>query len=578
MKAVIYPRYSSDSQREESIEGQIRECKEYAEKNGMTVLTTYIDRALSAKTDNRPEFQRMIRDSANGLFDVVLVWKLDRFSRDRYDSAHYKRILKKNGVKVISVKESIAEDSTGILLESLLEGYAEYYSAELSEKVQRGHKENALKGKCNGGNIPYGYIVNKEQYLEINPAEAPIVQEIFTRYAEGESCRSIIASLNKHNIKSNRNKPFAPTIFTAMLRNRKYVGEYRYGDVFIPDGIPAIIDKELFQMVQDRVAKNKHAPARSKTTADEEYILTTKLFCGDCGRLMAGESGRGRNGIVHYYYKCGNAKRGLGCKKKAVKKLWIEDIVVDRTIKLLFDDNMLAYLAEQAIALQKRENTTLPQLKQQLSKLEQGIENIVNAIQQGIITKSTKQRLDELEEAKSKVELCLAQAELEQPTFSKEQLLCWLYRFRKLDISKPEHRRQLVDYFVNSVYVFDDRLVLTFNYKDSTETVSLADINGSDIGGVLPPKEGQHLVLSFFFDASAHPGNRARQSTKKTPYGAPLCVFYRPLTLEGAARRMAASSFSSGSKKMRLSPVSPRTIINQRWGALAAEATSSTVA
>lgn len=147
MKAVIYARYSSDNQREESIEGQLRECKAYAEKNGITILTAYIDRALSAKTDHRPEFQRMIKDSAKGLFDMVLVWKLDRFSRNRYDSAHYKATLRKNGAKVVSATETIAEDSTGILLESLLEGYAEFYSAELGEKVRRGLTENALKGK-----------------------------------------------------------------------------------------------------------------------------------------------------------------------------------------------------------------------------------------------------------------------------------------------------------------------------------------------------------------------------------------------------------------------------------------------
>lgn len=188
MKAVIYARYSSDSQRDESIDGQIRECKEYAERNGLKVLSCYIDRALSAKTDNRPEFQRMIRDSAGGLFDVVLVWKLDRFARNRYDSAHYKAILKKNGVKVVSAKEAIAEDSTGILLESLLEGYAEFYSVELSEKIHRGQKENALKGKNNGGGIPLGYVLNHQtQKLEIDPLTAPLVVEIFTRYADGES-------------------------------------------------------------------------------------------------------------------------------------------------------------------------------------------------------------------------------------------------------------------------------------------------------------------------------------------------------------------------------------------------------
>ncbi len=132
MKAVIYARYSSDNQREESIEGQLRECMEYAKFNGIDVINSYIDRAFSAKTDHRPEFQRMIKDSYKGLFDVVLVWKLDRFARNRYDSAHYKAILKRNGVKVLSAKETISEGSEGVLLEAMLEGYAEYYSLELA--------------------------------------------------------------------------------------------------------------------------------------------------------------------------------------------------------------------------------------------------------------------------------------------------------------------------------------------------------------------------------------------------------------------------------------------------------------
>lgn len=123
MKAVIYARYSSDNQREESIEGQLRECMEFAEKSGITVIGNYIDRALSAKTDNRPEFQKMIKDSYRKVFDSVIVWKVDRFARNRYDSAYYKNILKKNGVIVISAKEHIGEGSEGIILEAMLEGF-----------------------------------------------------------------------------------------------------------------------------------------------------------------------------------------------------------------------------------------------------------------------------------------------------------------------------------------------------------------------------------------------------------------------------------------------------------------------
>ena len=164
MRGVIYARYSSDNQREESIEGQIRENTAYAQKNGIDIVGTYIDRAYSAKTDNRSEFQRMIKDSAKKGFDVVIVWKLDRFSRNRYDSARYKAMLRKNDVKVVSATESISDGAEGIILESVLEGMAEYYSADLAEKVSRGMTENALKCRFSGGNIPFGYMISQSTF------------------------------------------------------------------------------------------------------------------------------------------------------------------------------------------------------------------------------------------------------------------------------------------------------------------------------------------------------------------------------------------------------------------------------
>lgn len=500
MKAVIYARYSSDSQREESIEGQLRECKEYAERNGITVLSAYIDRALSAKTDNRPEFQRMIKDSAKGLFDIVLVWKLDRFARNRYDSAHYKAILKKNGAKVVSAKEAIAEDSTGILLESLLEGYAEFYSVELSEKIHRGQKENALKGLNNGGGIPLGYLLGKDQRLEVDPITAPLVVEIFSRYAEGETIRAIVDSLNERGLQTKRNKPYTMSSFNSILKNRKYIGEYKYQDVVIPGGVPSIVPQELFDRVQARMEKNKRAPAMSK--ADEKFLLTTKLFCGKCGRLMVGESGTSHTGKKHYYYKCGSAKRKTGCTKKAVKKDWIENLVVGRTMRMIFDDRTLAAIAEMVLEVQSRESTSLPVLKRQLAQAEQGIENMLNAIQQGLFTSSTKHRLEELEATKERLTVSILQEELKKPHLTKEQILFFLNRFRAIDISKPEQRQHLIDSFVNAVYVYDDKIILTFNYKDGTEAITLDDIKGSDLEAACPPKAPtERLVLfSLLFD------------------------------------------------------------------------------
>ena len=319
MKAVIYARYSSDNQREESIEGQIRECTAFAEKNDITVLKHYIDRAYSARTDHRPAFQEMIKDSDKHLFDMVIVWKLDRFSRDRYDSARYKVLLKKNNVRVVSATEVISSGADGILLESVLEGFAEYYSADLAEKVTRGMTENALKCKFNGGSMPIGYVIDEEQHFQIDPLTAPFVLEAFKRYIEGATMKELIDFFNEKGIKNKSGGDIKYNSIQRMLNNRRYIGEYAFRDIVVPDGIPAIVPKELFDRVQAKLAKNKKSPARHK--AEEDYLLTTKLFCGCCGAYMCGESGKGRSGEVHRYYKCVSIKkRRTICNKKSVRK------------------------------------------------------------------------------------------------------------------------------------------------------------------------------------------------------------------------------------------------------------------
>ena len=274
MKAVIYARYSSDNQREASIEGQIRECTAFAEKNGITVLRHYIDRAISAKTDNRPEFQNMIIDSNKKLFDMIIVWKLDRFARNRYDSARYKAQLKKNGVKVVSATEVISDGAEGIILESMLEGFAEYYSVDLSEKVVRGMTDNALKCMFNGGTLPMGYVIDAEQHFQIDPVTAPYILDAFKQYDEGATMTQIRDWLNEQGMKNTRGNPLT------------------YNSV--------------------------------------QHLL----FCGYCGAYLCGESGTSRTGVVHHYYKCVSVKKKRKeCHKKPVKKGWIEDLVVSETMK-----------------------------------------------------------------------------------------------------------------------------------------------------------------------------------------------------------------------------------------------------
>lgn len=511
MKGVIYARYSSDNQREESIEGQLRECKEYAERNDITILGTYIDRALSAKTDNRPEFQHMIKESAKGLFDVVLVWKLDRFARNRYDSARYKNLLKKNGVKVISARENISEGSEGIILEAMLEGYAEYYSAELSEKVIRGLTDNALKCKYNGGTVPMGYYIDEQQYYQIDPKTAPVVLEMFTKYSEGATMQELVNLLNSRGMRSIRGGKITLNIMNHLLKNRRYMGEYSYRDVVKENGIPAIVPKELFERVQERLAKNKKAPARHK--AEDDYLLTTKLYCGKCGSFMVGESGTSHTMKVHRYYRCVNTKKKKLCDKKAVKKDWIEDLVVNYTMKAIMNDEVMERLIDTLMELQKKESTDLPLLKKQLAETEKGINNMLNAIQAGIFTPSTKQRLDELEETKSQLEVSILQEEMHKPLLTREQIAFFIYRFRKFDVTKREQRQRLIDSFVNAVYLYEDKIILTFNYKDGSKTITLAEVEGSDLSVL--GAERKPLCIQGFFPAQK---NQTRQNPDKNFY------------------------------------------------------------
>lgn len=566
MQAVIYARYSSDSQRDESIDGQIRECMDYASRNGITVIGTYIDRAMSARTAERPEFQRMIKDSDRKLFDAVLVYKLDRFSRDRYDSAIYKHILKQNGVRVISAMEHISQGPEGIILEAILEGYSEYYSAELAQKIRRGQHDNALKCKNNGGATPLGYVVDPSTgILTVDPITAPLAQEIFRRYDSGESISSIRQSLNKRGFKTKHGKSYTIGGLSLILKNRKYIGEYRYGDMVIPGGIPAIIEQEQFERVQRRMSANKQAPAKAK--AVEEYLLTTKLFCGTCGRLMAGESGKGAKGIVYHYYKCSGRKRKLGYKRKPLKKDWIERAVVWVTVNYVLTDTAIERIADAILDLQEQEDTTLPALEKQLAECEKGIENLLNAIQAGIFTSSTKDRLLQLEEQKESLKASILQAQLERPKYSRQYIIDWISRFKHGNIHDKDYRKAIIDISVNSVYVYDDKLVFTYNFKDGNQTLTLREIEAafcSDLTCNAPPKKPEPSGSGFSFYSPSAPSSVLRTGRFFISYRKLLPA--PPPALRGSQDGQAQRSspmFPASSLALRKSPPRKHT---RPWG------------
>ncbi|MBR6754777.1 MAG: recombinase family protein, partial [Clostridia bacterium] len=399
--AVIYARYSSDNQTEQSIEGQLRVCEEYARSHDILILDTYIDRAMTGTNDNRADFQRMIKDSAKGEWNYVLVYKLDRFSRDKYDTAVHKKTLKDNGVKLISATEHIPDTPEGIIFESMLEGYAEYYSAELSQKVRRGMNETRQKGNYTGGPLIYGYRVENKKIV-IDEDKAEIVRYIYKQYSLDVTVENIIADLTAKGV-YNKGKPFARNTVYLMLKNEKYSGIYRYGDEIFDNIYPQIVAQEIFEKVKEKMLANQHG----KRSTEVVYLLRNKLVCGYCGKSINAECGTSRSGKVKRYYKCLGRKHNNGCKKATVPKDTLEHLIVTAIVDELSKAKVLDGIVKGLLKEQERriaQNSILNLLLKEKKQVDTAIENIVTAIEQGVIAIATAKRLKDLEAKQAELE------------------------------------------------------------------------------------------------------------------------------------------------------------------------------
>ena len=517
-RAVIYARFSTGpNQREESIEGQIRECKEIAKKHGLMVIHEYADRRLTGTSDARPAFQRMLRDADRGAFDYVITWKNDRFARNRYDSAIYKHRLKRNGVKILYAKEHIPDGPEGIILESMLEGMAEYYSANLSQNIRRGQRENALEGKFIGGSIPLGYKLDHEKRFVLDPEKAPLVREIFERYVAGESCVTICDDLNARGFTTSMGKKFNRSSLHRMFANEKYIGVYKYQEIEALDVIPRIVSDEQFNAARKRAERNKLGK-RAPVHAPVEFYLTGKLYCGHCGQPMGGTGGTGRHGARFYYYQCNGRKYKKGsCKKKPIKKDLIEKYVANCVIEnIINNDSVINSIIERCLEIQLKEVDQSPAegLRRELQEAEKALANIMRAIEAGIITASTKARLVELEERCEALRQGIASASIEPPKLTKEQLRFLFEKYRGRDISDTEYMRDVIDTFIDKIFVFDDKLVVTFNFSDDNEKeITLQDVDAATgaapaVGDtvLLMPRQlhqmPQGRTLTIFFKSS----------------------------------------------------------------------------
>lgn len=453
--AVIYARYSSDKQNEQSIEGQLRVCSDYAQRNNLVIVDTYIDRAMTGKNDNRDAFQKMLKDSATKPWDVVLIYKIDRFGRNKYEIAINKHTLKVNGKSIISVMENIPDTPEGIILESVLEGMAEYYSVDLSQKVKRGNRESRLKGNVTNGKVPYGYkIVDKKPV--IMEERAVVVKYIYEQYLKNIKVKDIISALTQKGI-LYKNKPLAENTVYNILKCEKYFGICHYAGEEFDNIFPRIIDKELFESVKQKINANKFGKKSVKTV----YLLRRKMICGYCGKIIYAESGTSHTGKKGRYYICSGRKESHDCKKEIVRKDTIEKLIVSKLISFFNEPDNMKTIIREVLKRQEqiyKESALLKTLIKEEKQAQTALKNIVTAIENGVFNNTTQNRMKELEE---QIITLQSQISIEQ-----NKTIIKLSEKTIRDYYKPAltvKAELLIDLFIQKVVLFDDKIIVYLN-------------------------------------------------------------------------------------------------------------------
>lgn len=461
--AVIYARYSSEKQNEQSIEGQIDEILQFANREGYNIIDTYIDRAMTGRSDDRPSFQKMIGDSKNHIFQYVIVYKLDRFSRNRYDSAIYKRVLKNEGVKVVSAMENISDTPEGIILESMLEGYSEYYSKELAQKVIRGNRESRKKGYFTGGRVIYGFHIENKKYV-LNPDEGEVVKRIFSEVLNGKKMSWIAENLNKECIPYTQGGKWDTKKIARLLKNEKYTGIVKVKDETYDNIVPGIINHSVYDEVQKKLRKNKH---RNRTLSPGcVYFLSNKMYCGICGAPICGKSGKKRKGRQMYHYYVCKGRREHRCDMDNIKKDWIENLVAKLAIEYLLAparrDDAAKKMCEFFNA-NSEQDAKIRLLEGQQKEIGSKLENMMKAIQNGLYSTTMNSLIAEMEVRQSQIEKELLRAKSTRKEYlSLQSCKAFLASFSDLDIKKEENKEIIIRHLVKAVYIDKENVKVVF--------------------------------------------------------------------------------------------------------------------
>ena len=448
MIGVIYARFSSHNQREESIEQQVAECERLAQREGISIVEIYADEALTGRSEKRRKnFLRMMRDAEKRRFEVVLAYKSARIARNMLNGLLYEARLAEYGIKTIYCKEEFADNAAGRFAFRSMMNLNQFYSENLSEDIKRGMLYNAEHCMVNGA-LPLGYKKGADGRYALDPVGAALVHEIYEKYIADVPLSEIAADLNARGFRTSHGKPFNKSSFHKILKNETYLGIYRHSGVVIPGGVPRIIEDELFKEVQE------HLSTAKTHRRGEEFVLTGKLFCGHCNAPMTGVSGH-NGGKIYYYYACRNHKAHECDKRNEPKD--IERRVVEAVRDYVLTDKIMNRIADLCEEFQKKSDVAAERdaLRRTRDDARRGIDNLITAMEKGIFTESTRERLLELE---ATVRDCDAQlAALEKWKFyDREHILFALSKFKAESADNERYQRAIIQNFVKAVYVYDD--------------------------------------------------------------------------------------------------------------------------
>ncbi len=488
--AALYARVSSDRQDVDlSVSAQLRALKEYAKANGYSVAREYVDEAESGRVANRPQFREMIEEGGKpkAPFEVILVWKFSRFTRKREHAVAFKSQLRRKGIRVVSITEQAEDNATGRLLEGIIESVDEYYSENLAQEVVRGMREAASRGFFLGSNAPFGYRkikvsdgAKERPTLEVDPATAPVVREMFEKSLRGSGLKEICKELNDRGI-TNRGKRWYKGTLHYVLRNEAYTGTAVWGKtskgqeaqdpVRVEGAWPALVSRELFDDVQqamsDRAPKVQR-PAR----VGSQYLLSGLLKCGVCGKPY---SAQGAKSGQFAYYICGTLFReGAGtCSARYLNAPKLETFVVEKIRERILNEETIVALvtlvAEEIDAMAGELAGRLEVVEAELGDVRKRLEKLYEAIETSELTlevlspriMSLRHREEQLEAAKEDAETRLEQRRVALP--DTEEIVRYVADFRDFlkDGTIPE-RKALIRNFVEGIEVMGDEATLTY--------------------------------------------------------------------------------------------------------------------